>query len=371
MSCRLDFARTTAMACVLSLGMSAARAQDVPVPDVSVPDDADAPDSQAAEDETDSPPALAEPKGLVDARAAMNEAQFAAALAALDEALGEGQLQATQLQEVYRLQGETFVAIGKAPEAKRAFASLLALEPQATLGEFASPKIVAVLEEARAELAGGRLAARHQVVLGSRRLEVVMDSDPLNMAAKLRLSYPREDASMASLSIPFEAGKAMFDVPAQAGSTVALALLDRHGNVLQAWEVDELTAAPVVKRPIVGKIDMRSEPTPLWAKWWVWAGATGAVATVATVFGITSRSAQSDLDEVTANPGEHFYREAKALEDKAQFRANVANISFVVAGALGVTTGVMYWRGRNADSSLQVVPAGEGAGASVLLGGRF
>ena len=61
----------------------------------------------------------------------------------------------------------------------------------------------------------------------------------------------------------------------------------------------------------------------------------------------------------------------QALEDKAQSRANLANLSFALAGAFGIASGVMYWRARNLESSLQVVPVAEGTGASVVVGGQF
>ena len=362
--------QVVAIAIVLGVGLPGAYAQD-PEPEApaSEPDPDPDPDPGDTPSEAGSPTVV--PAGLLAARVAINDAQYEVALTSLQSALDEGISQPQTVEEIYRLQGETLVAVGKASEAKASFQALLALNANASLGEFASPKIVEVLEEARTELAGGQLEATHSVVEGARRVEITVASDPLKMSAKVRLSYPRDDQSVAKLDIPLEDGKAIFDLPEQAGSSVVLALLDRHGNVILQWDVDNLPTAAVIKDPTVGQVTPLPRGTPLWAKWWVWAGATGAMATVGTVFGIASSSAQSDLDKVTANPGDHFTSEARRLEDKAQSRATVANISFVLAAALGVTSGVMYWRGRKGEASLQVVPATEGAGASLIMGGRF
>lgn len=360
-----------AIAIALCAGLPGAYAQDgdpAPEPEAPAtePDPAMASEPGASEDV---------PAGLIAARVAINDAQYEVALTSLQSALGEGISQPQTVEEIYRLQGETLVAIGKASEAKASFKALLSLNASASLGEFASPKIALVLEEARTELAGGQLEAGHSVAEGTRRVEIAVTSDPVEMSAKVRLSYPRDDQSVAKLEIPLEGGKAIFDVPAQAGSSLVLAVLDHFGNVILLWDVDDMPPAAVAITEVVinGDQNTTSPPreTPLWAKWWVWAGATGAMATVGTVFGIASRSAQSDLDEVTANPGDHFTSDARRLEDKAKSRATVANVSFVLAAALGVTSGVMYWRGRNAEASLQVVPATEGAGASLIMGGRF
>ena len=355
-------AQLVMMTCVLNFSVSAAYAQDEEPPIGAVP----VPEEPMPAIPAEPTPAEPDPKGLLDARAAIDQAQFTAALEALESALNAGNLEPQHLEEVYRLRGETFVAIGKALEAKESFTRLLLLNSKASLGEFASPKIVAVLEAAREELAGQVLGATHLSATESRRVEVDVHTDPLSMVAKLRLSYPRDDATTATLSIPFENGKAVFDVPAQAGSSVSLALLDRNGNLLSVWQVDNLPDSPLV--PVVSA---STAARPLWTKWWVWAGATGAAATVATAFGIASKSAQSDLDSITANPGEHFFREAKDVEDRAQSRATVANVAFVITGALGITTALVYWQGRSAEATLQVVPAGEGGGVSMILGGRF
>jgi hypothetical protein len=373
MSSWLRAAHVASVTLVLCSGAALSSAQEAPAdpaPEEEAPPE-ETPPEEASPEEAEPPVAQdTAPAGLVEARAAIGEAQFTVALEALERALQEGSAQPEHLQEIYRLQGETLVAVGKAAEAKEAFKILLVLNADAALGEFASPKIVAVLEEARVELAGGALAGRHHFDLPSRRLEVSVDSDPLAMSSQVRLSYPRQDASPAVLSIPLEEGKAIFDVPAQASTGVHLALLDRQGNVILSWAVEALPVAAVEKKdPELVVVD--TGPEPIWSKWWVYAGAGAAFATVGTVFGIASSSAQGDLDELLDNPAGHFFSDAKALEDKAQSRATLANVSFVMAGALGIASGVLYWRSTKQESPLQVVPAADGTGASLLMGGRF
>ena len=311
-----------------------------------------------------------EPAALQEARDAIGAAQYSQALSALERAVAEGVAQPEHLAEMYRLRGETLVAIGQVPEAREAFTLLLVLEPEASLGEFVSPKILAVLDEAREQLAGAKLTAHHQFATETRQLDVLVDSDPAQMAMKVRLTYPRADKSSARLTIALESGTAVFDVPSQASEGVVLALLDRWGNVILDWSVEAMPVAKPARIEPVAAI-AGAGPTPLWARWWVWAGASAGFAVAGSVFAITVKSAQDDLDQVIGNPNEHFFREAKSLEDKARSRALMANLSMGLAAATGITAGVLYWRGRRLESSLQVQPAQRGTGATLLLEGRF
>lgn len=374
MSSWIRAVQLVAVTLVMHASAGELRAQEAPdsAPETD-PEAGPAPEPDPSAEETADVHAV--PAGLLEARAAISEARFDPALLALESALREGKAQPEHLQEIYRLQGETLVAVGKAQEAKEAFKILLVLNPAASLGEFVSPKIVSVLDQARGEIAGGTLQSRHQLDPKSRLLEVFVDSDPLAMTAKVRLVYPRKDGSAARLSIPLEAGKAVFDVPGQASTGIELALLDRHGNVILAWQVEELPMVAITVVPTEkGYSSVVSPGTgkqAIWARWWVWAGAGAVFATVGTVFGIASSSAQSDLDAVIDNPVDHFFSDAKQLEDKAKSRATWANVSFAMAGAFGIASGVMYWRARNQESSLQVVPATAGTGASLVIGGHF
>ncbi len=380
-------AQILSVMCVFALGTTQGLAQKAPAEPASdeqepAPDQPEAapeeevpagPEEEVIPEEEvpeETPEAMPDLQGMAEARAAIDAAQYALALSSLDSALREGQAQPGQLEEVYRLQGETQVAMGNADAAKEAFTSLLFLNADATLGEFASPKIVAALEEARSELAGAVLKATHSVAPNSRRLEVALGSDPMGMAKKVRLSYPRDDGSVAKLSIPLDEGKAIFDLPAQAKSSVTLAILDRHGNVLALWLVDDLPA-PIAVLGLEGEGGSSAGNQQIWTRWWVWAGASGAVMTAGVILGVAANGAQDDLDEVVANPGEHSFGEAQSLEDKARSRALWANISFVAAAALGVTSGVMYWRGRNAEASMELAPAADGSGASIIMRGSF
>jgi hypothetical protein len=324
-------------------------------------------DSASAE-EPDASPALSE------ARAAMASAEFPGALVAMDRALQSGSLQPAELRECHRMRGEALVALGKAEEARQAFASLLVLDPDAQLGEFVSPKIVDELEGARLALAGQQLSA--QATLGERADQVVLavDSDPQAMGTEVELAYAGPQGRKARVRSMLLEGKAIFDVPTGASGTLHLALLDRYGNVLDVFTIE------YVPKPGLAVIAPGSEPVgpathaaaPLWSRWWVWAAGSATAAVVGGGFAVASRSAENRLDTALESPGEHFYSDVVALEDSARSRARTANISFAAAGGLALASAFFFWRGReSAPGATTLVPSTEGIGATVQIGGRF
>lgn len=316
------------------------------------------------------PGPLADP--LASAKAAIVSAKFDVALKRLNKTLLRGGNGAGLMAEVYQLIGETSVAVGQTEAAMAAFRALLVLHPEATLDEMVSPKIVEVFEAARTDLNGATLVLRHQINPDSRQLVLTVETDPLSMIAEVQVRYHRGDGSSAQLSLPVAEGRAELDVPGQATGALEILVFDRSGNTLRVLEISGLkSVAPKPSIQIVSK--HQEDPgmsTPVWRKWWVWAGGAGVFVVTGTAFGIASQGASSDLDERITDPGNTSFGQAQALEDKARSRALLANLSFAAAAGLGVASAVFYWQERRLER-VQLSATTDGNVTSVVLGGRF
>lgn len=310
------------------------------------------------------------PSGLSMAREAMDSADFSRVLERTASAIEAGGLTSVQLQEVYRIEGRALVAVGKASEARSTFAKLLLINPDASLGEFVSPKITEEVEAARAELGGKALRAQAKALDGGGvSLSVLMD--PQSMSTEAEMSYAGRGAAVATVRTPLIDGSASFDVPTNASTTIELALLDRYGNALASYSIERKrpqTPAPAGSNSKNKKAQSgtRGPEQPLWSRWWVWAAGGAAFAVVGGGFGIESGHAQDDLDKVLRTPGDYAYRDAQRLEDKARTRARWANVSFAAAGGLVAASAYFYWRSRSHESSPILVPSVDESGASTL-----
>lgn len=298
----------------------------------------------------------------------MDEAEYANVLTATAAAASAGGLSPEELQECYRLQGEAQVALGRVSAARDAFSQLLVLNPEAKLGEFVSPKITEVLESARTELGGKALVGKtHALENGRVALEVV--ADPKLQVAGAELQYMGQDGVVVAVRAEVIEGRAEFEVPATAKVRVYLRAVDSAGNALLSSAVNRLVAASAASPAR----STNAASGPLYSQWWVWAAGGATAAVVGVGFGAASSSAQGDLDAILSTPSEHFYREAMALEDKARFRAGMANFSFVVAGGMAAASVFLYMRSSGADESSPVlVPAvGPDGASSLILMGAF
>tara|TARA_R110002096_G_scaffold434832_4_gene658176 strand:+ start:9466 stop:10437 length:972 start_codon:yes stop_codon:yes gene_type:complete len=310
------------------------------------------------------------PSGLSMAREAMDSAEFTRVLELTTSAIEDGGLTSAQLQEVYRIEGKALVAVGKSSEARSTFAKLLLINPDASLGEFVSPKITEEVEAARTELGGKALRAQAQALDGGGvSLSVLMD--PQSMSTEAEISYSGRGAAVANVRTPLTNGSATFDIPSNASKTIELALLDRYGNALASYSIERKVQATSAGES-AAQPGTRGPEQPLWSRWWVWAAGGAACAVVGGSFGIESGHAQDDLDEVLRSPGDYAYRDAKRLEDKARSRARWANVSFAAAGGLVAASAYFYWRSRSHESAPILVPSVDESGASTLqLVGTF
>lgn len=309
--------------------------------------------------------ATSEPVALLEAREAMEAAEFARVLTSTTNAIASGALTSLQLQECYRIEGEALVAMGKAAEARSAFSKLLLMNPAAVLGEFVSPKISEELEAARSALAGAALQAKADARPGG-GVAIEVTADPQAMSREVELAYVGRGGAEAKVRSKLSNGSASFDVPAGAAASVHLRLLDLHGNTLAEYAVTRTVPVAVAVAVETTSKKKSVQPSPaLWSRWWVWAAGGATLAAVGGGFGLASRSSQDELDEVLRNPSEHYFGEARELEDRSRSRARWANVSFAAAGGLVAASAYFYWRGRS-DESPVLVPSIDDSGASSL-----
>ncbi len=185
---------------------------------------------------------------LAQATRAAEELRLEESAALLERAWRAGGSDPRQAARILRLAGEVNATMGDRDAALRHFTILVALEPAATLAPGTSPKVTALLDRARAALAGRTLGARVHLLARARGIRVRVD-DPLGLVASVRCAGggapPRTVAARAELT---------FFVAAPRDGAVAVELVDRYGNVLVARRAEARwsAAAPASGPAIAG-----------------------------------------------------------------------------------------------------------------------
>ena len=168
---------------------------------------------------------------LAQARAAIAQSDYAAALPALITARDTGGRGHDELAEIYQLTGVVQAALGDARAATDAFLHLLVVSPAAVLPDGTSPKIRCPFDEAARYVAShGTLQIKFDRPDPSGPAAVIVASDPLDMVARVRVvTEPggRQDLDVVSerieIAMPDDAVRAY---------RVEIAVLDVHGNAL-------------------------------------------------------------------------------------------------------------------------------------------
>jgi hypothetical protein len=299
---------------------------------------------------------------LEDGRRLKAELRYDEARAAVERVLRSGVGGPQQLAETYRLLGELAAGMDERVAAEAYFARLLSLQPEATLGSGASPKLTVPFDAARARLGQGGLVVSHR--LDAHRASLVVERDPLDLVAGARARYRRgmrpveqvEARGRGTIELSF-AGTG----PVQ----VELAAIDEFGNELVVFA--NLEAGQVARRS-------RS----LIGRWQLWAGIGVALGATGAGFGLAARSAESDLaalnERARNEPFAIDFGEAETLRDRAGRRALIANLCFAGTAAVGVAAAVLLVRELRAPGEgdrLSVGPALGPDSIGVAVGGAF
>jgi hypothetical protein len=274
---------------------------------------------------------------LERARAAAEDLRFEDAARLLDKAWQAGSPHPAQ---VAALAGEISATTGDRAAATRWFSLLVAMDPDARLPQGTSPKVNAVLEDARAALAGARFDVRLRLDR-ERRLVHVSAVDPLGAVAEIRAGGSRG----RELALPWRPGP------------LSVQLLDAHGNLLFRGR-RSIGPLPVA-------VAAAGSPRPAWyARWPTWAGVAGGLAATAGGLALFSAATRSDLDALHRESGMHQAAEALALERRMKTTAIAAQVAGAGA-AVAAAVAVVCWR---RERSLAITPAPiEGGGIGAAL----
>ncbi|HEX8108503.1 MAG TPA: hypothetical protein VF516_12305 [Kofleriaceae bacterium] len=307
---------------------------------------------------------------VAQARAAVAQSDYAAALPLLIAALDTGGRGREELAEIYQLTGVVEAALGDTRAATQAFLHVLVLSPAATLPDGTSPKIKRPFDEAARYVASyGTLQIKFDWPNQIGPAAVVVANDPLDMVAMVRVvTEPggRQDLEVLSERIEFA-------TPGDAALAyhVNVTVLDVHGNTLAGvvYMRDVRPREPYV--PPRSTIVVHPRPRPVYLRWWPYAGAGVATLAATGYVARAARSASHDHDGIIASSAQHHYGDARAVEDRARRNVLLTNIGLGVSGALAVVAGALYvTRPRDRVEPLGGIAPLPGGG-QLVLGGRF
>jgi len=264
------------------------------------------------------------------ARKAVEEVRYDEAAVLLREALEGGGNSPAAVTEIYQLSATTAIVLGDKEAAQKHYRRWVALDPRAALPTDAAEKFRDPFLAAQAYVkANGSFRVR----IGKRddnAVEVVVDSDPLELVASASLD-DRDPASRAAFGVD---GRLILPV-AKSQAMVRVFVFDRYGNHL-------------VERAFVTFAELSSDyvlvrDTPFYRQWPVWTIAAVAVGGAGLYFGREADRAQQRLDDIErSDSAEFFYSDITEALDRRDRSARIANGLFIGAGALAATAVVMF-----------------------------
>jgi len=297
------------------------------------------------------------PRGAPDDPVAAAAAAFAAlrfdeALGLADQAWRRGDGGPDQLRRIFALAGRAAGSIGEDRAARLWFSRWLYLDPDAALPDGTSPKLTALLGDARAALGGSTLVAHASVRPGAIRVTVA--DDPLDLIAAARAGTTR---------VAFHDGAALVPV-ADAGEVRELELLDRYGNRLAAVGVHPAPAdAPQPAAPPTPPPPARSASRAWYAHPVTWAVTTGVLAAAGGGALWIALDARNDINFIRQNSAnEQYSTVAPELLSRYQRldRAQLAEgIAFGAAGAAALVGTTLWLHDRREPAvAVSVAPGG-------------
>lgn len=225
---------------------------------------------------------------LSQAAAAYDEMRLDDARSALDRAMRDPSNTRSHLVEIYRLQGLVEASIGQPIAAKRAFAEMLVLAPEARLADDLSPKIQSAFDSARASLPGERgvlvESAAPAEILMARDAELpIRLNDTLGLVEQIEVSY-RTAGGPSTLVTLTRQDHGVLRIPAS-----ALPQQPEPYVVELAATAQNAYGAPLAQMPAGSSVrvvaELTREEAPWYQQWWVWASVAGGVAAAAAVTG--------------------------------------------------------------------------------------
>lgn len=277
-----------------------------------------------------------EPRGqtaglVAAAMEAFTALRYDDALQLADQAWRSGASDPAQVRQIFALAGRAAAAVGDGETARLWFRRWLYLDPAATLPDGTSPKLTALLEDARGALAGAAIAARTSVRPGA--ITVTVAADPLELVAAARAGAILVALRDHTASVP--AREAHGDIE----------LVDRHGNTLLI-----VTEVPPAPAPVPVAVP---GPRPWFARWPAWALTSGGLAGLGGGALWVAIHARSNIDYLNAHRAGHSFSEVLPFEQRFQDARLVSGIAFTGAALSAITAAVLWWRSHG-ETTLQV-----------------
>jgi tetratricopeptide (TPR) repeat protein len=333
--------------------------------------------------------------GLDRAREEVAELRYEDAQKTLDKVLRSGTNSPGEMTEIYLLLGEVYASLGEDEGASDAFLRALAIDPAIDLRAGLSPKIKDPFGKARKSQRGKKpLTIAHRILSANPpTIAVLVQADPFEMIVGAKLIYKNDSGSDRSVA---GVGKERIDLELPDGvDRFVVAAIDEHGNRLAelgseasplSLDVDSGGARPQgggdgekdderdgASAAVASESD-DGPRKPFYAHWAVWGGVAVGFAGIGLLTGLSTRSAISELDDIRNNSQDYEFSEAQAVADKAERRALYTNLSFAVAGACAVVSGVLFFRrgsGKGKEERAALVPVVGQDGAGVAAHLRF
>jgi hypothetical protein len=297
---------------------------------------------------------------LERARRQLDDLKYDEAAASLEQALRVGESGPKELAEIYLLSAQVAAARGDDAAAEDFFRHLLALAPETKLPAGVSPKIAQPFQQARSFIEQRLpIAVRWEQDPSGAAVRVLVDADPLSMVHGAEVVW-FEDGSPKRVvrhgNAPY-----VIPVPKQSDLELRIAAVDEFGNHIAEFGsakkplvIDTSNAKDVVVKPKEGDGDGgggggpsdSGGGRPVVAKWWLWGGVSLVAAGVGTYFGLDVLAAKQEIEDLNAKSlagGERIqFSEAKAIQDRGDRSALLANVSFGVAGAAAVAAVILF-----------------------------
>ena len=298
---------------------------------------------------------------LEQAKDAIERVEYETAYQLLDKALHSGGRTPAELAKLYRYLGEVAATLGKRNEARRHFERLLTISPDATLNEGESPKIVAVLDDAKNFIEALEVSVKQ---IASKSSEPVISisviSDKLGLISSVvvagQLARRIDEELVVDLS-----------GHAAAGSVVRIEFLDEHDNTItqrQFRTILDFWTEPKGERSSLDPVTSSPPRVPLWRNPLLWVGLTGVAGATTGVLGLRARRSQRRVDALREDSNNQTYETyldtLGILETQAQ-QTNVA-IGVTVLAVGGLATSVVWWLTDRKKSNETTASVGVAAG---------
>ena len=284
--------------------------------------------------------AAADEDRLERARAAAEDLRFEEAASLLDKEWRAGGADPERARAIAALAGEIAATMGDRAAAHRWFVLLAAMDPDAALDRGTSPKVSAVLDEARGSLRGARFDLRLRFDRARQRVRL-RPLDPLGAVAAIRVGGGA--AAAGELELPWRR------------ADVIVELVDSHGNILLR------TRRAVGPPPVARAAAVPARPS-WYARWPTWAGVAGGLALTAGGLALWSASTSRQLESLHRESDAHQASEALALERRMQRTAVTAQVA-AAGAAIAAGVSIFSWRRERRMTALPMAVDGAGAGA--------